>query len=312
MKKAISLLICIVMLVTLASVSVSAQEYLVSDLGDFGQQNWVIEGKTENPPIADGVIDPGEYTLEVKDMNPLDDATDDRFFCIDPATLDVENFNLYFSYDDNSIYIGAEITETETLDGEDITFYLSCNHKNFLDGIAVYYVYGGVPNTSEAEAFNTAQDGNVITYELIIRRTALADYIGAEDASEITEFSFLLVMGDDRDVENYPNDYPEMWFGCMVPREYEGLASSADAAEAEGKLWGRARDGRRFPHMMTLGEAPANTEPVQTAPTESAPTTQDAPDAPAVDKGCSASILATVISLVAALGTCTAFVVRKK
>lgn len=301
-------------------------DWSVMELEEFGQQHWTIEGKTDEAPIADGVVDDGEYTLEIKDMDPFMDNSDDRFFCIDPQALDVESFSLYFSYDDEYIYIGAEVTETEVLDGEDITFYLSCNPKDFLDGVYVGYVFGGAPNTSEAEAFNTAVDGNTITYELVIRRTFLADYIGADDVEDITEFSFLLIMGDDRDIENYPDLWPEMWFGTIVPK-FSGLASSKEAAAAEGKLWGLARDGRRFPHVMTLGDAPetepqettppettpaettpAETTPADTTPTETAPIETE----PTVEKGCGASVAAIAVALVAALGTCVTFINKKR
>ncbi len=325
MKKFTCTLIVAAILATALSLCAFAEEYSNMELEDAGQQHWVIEGKTSVPPIADGVVEDGEYTLEVKDMNPANDAEDNRFFCIDPATLDVENFNLYFSYDDDYVYIGAEVTEREILDGEYICFYLSCNEKDFLDGVYVRYVFGGFPESDEAYAFETSTIGNTIVYELVIGRTALADYIGVEP-EDITVFSILLMMRDDRDVENYPNDYPEIWFGTILPREHEALATSADAAEVEGKLWGKGADGRRFPHVMTFGEAPETEEPytetggedVIPAETDPRETVLDSSnneissDNVAADKGCGSSLSAAFVSMIIAISTFATFTKIKK
>ena len=324
MKKIISIVLCAVMLMSAMVLASYAEGYSIMELEDFGQQHWVIAGKTENAPIADGVIDEGEYTLVVEGMDPYNDDADDRFFCIDPQGLDVEEFNLYISYDDEYLYIGATIKESEMLDGEGISFHFSCNPADMHDGIAISYKFGGAPNTSEAEAFNATVDGDVVTYEIVIRRTMLVDYMGYEDVDDIKEFALMIVMGDDRDEVNAPDLWPEMWFGTIVPG-FDGLASSKDAALEEGKIWGRGADGRRFPHVMILGDAPeveetvpaettpAETTPADTTPADTTPTETDpAVNEPVAEGGCGASVAAVAVALVAALGTCVAFINKRR
>ncbi len=326
MKKIIAVALSAVMLLSVMALGVFAEGYSFSDLEDFGQLSWVIEGKTENAPIADGIIEEGEYTLEVKDMDPYNDDADDKFFCIDPQALDIENFSLYFSYDDDYIYLGAEVTESETLDGEAICFRIYSNSFDTYEGIEISYAYGGVPNTSEAEAFCTEKDGDVVTYEMVIRRTLLSDYIGADDVDDVKEFFLLVCMSDDRDQENFPELWPEVWFACKTPSGFEGIASAREAAEAEGKLWGRGPSHNRFPHVMILGDAletepadttpaettPADTTPAQTTPTESAPVDTTTPDAPVAESGCGASVAAVAVALVSALGLCVTVVSKKR
>ena len=329
MKKIVSIMLCAMMIFGVMAVSVFADGYSIMELEDYGQVRWTIEGKTDNPPIADGVIDEGEYTLEVLGMNPYEDDSDDRFFCIDPQALDIEDFSLYLSYDDEYLYIGAKVVETEFLDGERISFHFSCNPANMHDGVSVGYVFGGAPDSSEAEAFNASVDGDTVTYEIVIRRTLLVDYMGYDDVDDIKEFALLIVMGDDRDAENYPDLWPEMWFGCIVPGSFEGRASSLAAAESEGKLFGKGADGRRFPHVMVLGDAavvetdpvetdptetdPVDTDPVETDPTETNPVDATTPDAETpAEGGCGASVAAVAVVLIATLGTCTAFINKRK
>lgn len=323
MKKIIAIMMSAIMLIGVIAITAFADDgYSFNDLEEFGQQGWTIEGKTENAPIADGVIDEGEYTLEVKDMDPYNDDADDRFFCIDPAALDVENFNLYFSYDDDYIYLGAEVTESETLDGEVICFRIYSNDFDTYDGIEIQYSFGGTPNTSEAEAFATEQNGDVVTYELIIRRTLLSDYIGADDVDAVKEFFLLICLSDDRDPENHPELWPEMWFGCKMPKGSEGIASAREAAEAEGKIWGRGPDHNRFPHVMILGDSPetepqettpAETTPIETTPAETTPAdTTPVETEPVAEGGCGASVAAIAVVLVAALGTCTSFINKRR
>ena len=310
------------------SVSVFANDYSIMDLEECGQVHWIIEGKADVAPTADGVIDDGEYTLEITGMIPSEDDADNRFFCIDPQALDVEEFNLYLSYDDEYLYVGAEVKESEALAGEVIYFYFSCNPTDLYDGPRISYVFGGAPDTSEAEAFNAAVDGDVVTYEIVIRRTMLIDYMGYDDVDDIKDFAMLIIMGDDRDTANYPDLWPEMWFGCVIEGDYEGLASGSEAAESEGKLWGGGGDGRRFPHVMTLGEAvvietepteteptetePTQTEPTQTEPTQTEPTETTPTETPAEEGGCGSSIAAVAVALVATLGTCVAFINKRR
>ena len=302
-------------------------EYDIMGLEEYGQMDWTIEGKTEDAPIPDGIVEDGEYTLAVKDMKPSEDEADDRFFCIDPQGLDVESFNLYLSYDDDYIYIGAEVFEDEILAGENITFRFGLDPRNFEKRINIKYTHGGAPESENAEAFATELIDGGISYEIVIKRTAMTDYLGFDDNDDVKEFTLQIVMGDDRDEVNHPELWPEMWFGCAVPGHYEGLASSAEATDAEGKIWGFM--GTRFPHVMTLGDAPETEAPVTDEPETKAPETEapqtnapagdtpnetEAPEteAPAAEGGCGASVAAVAVALVAALGTCTAFVSKRK
>ncbi len=304
-----------------------AKEYSIMDLEAFGQAHWVIAGKTEDAPIPDGIVEDGEYTLAIKDMVPANDDADDRFFCIDPQGLDVENFNLYLSYDDDYIYIGAEVIEDEILAGENITFRFGLDQYNFEKRINIKFTHGGAPESDNAEAFATELIDGGISYEIVIKRTAMTDYLGYESNDDIKEFALQIVMGDDRDEVNHPELWPEMWFGCAVPGGYEGLASSAEAAESEGKLWGFM--GHRMPHVMALGDVsdapatepaqtepaettPAETTPTETTPTETTPADTTTPDTPDAEGGCGASVAAVAVALVWALGTCTVFVNKRR
>ena len=201
-----------------------------------------------------------------------------------------------------------------------MTFVFSCNPADMHDGVSIGYVFGGTPTTSEAEAFNAVIDGNTVTYEIIIRRTLLIDYMGYDDVDDIKEFALQIVMSDDRDEANYPELWPEMWFGCI---SYDVCASSKEAAAEEGKLWGGGVHGSRFPHVIVFGEAretkPVETEPTETTPTETTPvettpteTTLETDFADSSILGCGGSIAAIAIALVSALGTCVAFVNKRK
>lgn len=303
--------------------------YSIYNLAEYGyeQTHWTIPGKTENPPIVDGLVEAGEYTLEIKDMKAAEDATDDRFFCVDPEALDIESMNIYLSYDDENIYVGVEVLESETLTGEYISFRMGLDEHDFTKNISINYTHGVGTDNAYADTFlHDFIDGG-ISYEMAIKRTALIDYLGLEEETDINEFFLQIVVGDDRDIENHPESYPEMWFGCQVPYGFEGVASSGEAAESEGKIWG-LREGSRYPHIMTLGDAPAvdtdpaedpadtgsaDTDPVDTDPTESTPTDTNTPDAEAPAKdGCGASVAAVAVALVAALGTCTVFVNKRR
>lgn len=295
------------------------KEYSIMDLAEYGQQHWTINGKTENAPIADGVIDDGEYTLEVEGMDPFNEAADGRFFCVDPQALDVQEFNVYFSYDDDYIYIGVKVVETEFLAGENISFFLYPDPIDMDKNVAIGYVFGGAPDSSDAEAFNAVQDGDTVTYEMAIRKTILADYLGLDEDEEINEFAFLVVLGDDRDTVNAPDLWPEMWFGVNVPNNTPGLASSYEEAIANGMLYGRAKT--RFPHVLELGEAvetepqettPAETEPTETEPQETTPVeTAPVETEPVAEGGCGASVAAVAVALVSTLGLCVTFASKK-
>ena len=293
--------------------------YSIYNLADYGydQLHCTIEGKAENAPIVDGLVEAGEYTLEIKDMKIADEATDSRFFLVDKDALDIENVNLYLSYDDEYIYVGAEVIESEVLNGEYISFRMGLDEHDFTKNISINYTHGVGPNNDYADSFYHEFIDGGISYEMAIKRTALVDYLGFEEDADINEFFLQIVIGDDRDVENYPDFYPELWFGCSLPYGFEGIASSGENAEAEGKIWG-LREGSRYPHVMTLGDAPeVDTDPagdiVDTDPVESAPagTTDSDAEAPA-QGGCGASVAAVAVALVAALGTCAVFVNKRR
>lgn len=303
-----------------------AKEYTLMDLGEIGQQSFTIKGKTTEAPMIDGIVEENEYTLILKDMKPSEDGADDRFFCVDPQALDVENFNLYLAYDDDYIFIGAEVFEDEILTGESIGFRICLDKYNFERNIFIKFVHGGAPENDNAEAFATEFIDGGISYEIAIKRTAMTDYLGVEDNDDIKEFALQIVMSDDRDEANYPDLWPEMWFGCYAPATFEGLASNAEAAEVEKKVWGVIR-GDRMPHVIELGDGiaekpqetepqettPAETEPQETTPVETAPVeTAPVETEPTAEKGCGASVAAAAIALVAMLGTCATFISKKR
>ena len=313
MKKIISIILCAAMLlgVGLVTAVAASTSYSIYDLADYGygQTHWTIDSKATVSPVVDGVIQKGEYTFEVKDLVVADDSKDDRFFCVDPKYLDIKKVSIYMSYDDEYIYLGVEVIESDPVEGgEHLTLRMSLDENDFTNDVSVECKYGDCSESAYAELVNCSPIEGGICYEMSVMRTVFADFYGLDEDEEINEFLIQIIVADDKD-PNRKNYYPEVWFGCELPTNFKGQAGSGEAAEAEGKLWGYGDNGDRYPHVMTLADNPSG----ETTPADTTGKTSDGTDAGTPDKsGCGSSVAAVAVALVATLGTCTVFLNKRK
>lgn len=125
MKKFISIMLCIVMLLGVMSVMTFAEGAPddAKALGEYGQKSYYIGDQVDTAPdTLDGVVSKGEYTLEILGMKPEDDGIDDRFFVVDGC--DIEYINLYLAQDFDNIYVAVEVKDPSHVDREGVSFHI--------------------------------------------------------------------------------------------------------------------------------------------------------------------------------------------
>ncbi len=202
-------------------------------LTEYGQLHLYAGSTAGSAPKIDGKVSDGEYNLAIEDMLVANDENDDRFFLVDRCT-DVEGFDLYFSQDERYVYIAAKVKDAKISTHDALRLQIGTTaDTNVYNDIAFRYNDGDtyVINTFVEDARSSYTDGT-ITYEIALKRTALADFTGMENLDKIY-FRATISMGDANGFQG------ELWFGFSV------LGSSPLLYKHEAKF-------ARFPHVLFL------------------------------------------------------------
>ncbi len=265
MKKIISIVLCAMMLLGVASVSAFAADVPddATALGDFGQKHFYAGPEVESAPTIDGVVEDGEYTLEILNMRPEDDAIDDRFFVID--ICDVEFVNIYAAQDFDFLYFAVEVKDPSFVHHDAVSFSLGV-HENIDSSLMFATRFNDIPDDTNMtinleELSKTAEDpGNPYAAGDIVDRTGETyDFIGAKGLSynEETQVATYEIAVSRMMLETEADDLLEKIFLRVV------ISMRNEAGEL-GTIWfGFRGDGAdlrakhhsyisRFPHVLYL------------------------------------------------------------
>lgn len=124
------LLVCITVLP-----SAAATTPLAYNLSAYGQQTIVVGKATTTPPTVDGTVSENEYTKKVR----ITYESDGMYFegtAVDDKTQVAQYIDLYFSYDDEKIYMAAVVQEDAYTHKDDSGSYstLTLNFGFHTDG----------------------------------------------------------------------------------------------------------------------------------------------------------------------------------
>jgi len=318
MKRIIAIILSAIMLLGVMSVVAFAEEEILPwELEDWGQQSWTLYLNDKDSPKIDGKIEDGEYALAIEDLEVANNDADDRFFTVDfPADLEMD---IYMDYDGDFLYIGVILMDPHSgiVGGKspDDRLYVRIggNKESIMipDAIGVTVDVGATTATG-ADQVKTSVDGNVITYEFSIDRYTIMDKYGFDELDQV--YLQMIVIDITEENLNPENKFDnELWFGFTTRDLVDILPAHTSG-----------NNRFRYPHVIYFVDEPKETEapetdaPVTEAPETEAPVTEapatDAPEteAPAAEGGCGASVAAVGVALVAALGTCTVFVSKKR
>jgi len=319
MKKIIAIMLSAIMLLGVMSVAAFAEDLPNPwELEDFGQKSWTLYLNDKEAPVVDGKIGEGEYALAIEDLSVENDDEDDRIFLVDsPSNLVVD---IYMDYDGDYLYVGVVVNDpevvTEAPHGIDGRIRLDIGgdkNKIHANDMIVIALAPGAVAAGNADEVMSLVEGNVTTYEFTVDKYTIMDKYGFDELDQV----YLRYTISDETEASLTNEalWNEMWFGFR----------SSDAA---GLHEPGGAGNNRFPHVVYFvneaapepeTEAPATDAPATEAPETEAPAgeteapTTEAPETEApAEGGCGASVAAMGVALVAALGTCTAFVSKKR
>lgn len=109
MKKKLFFVATIVAIVCALTLPSAAAYILSYGLGDYGQKMYIVGDAATTAPVADGKISENEYTQKFR-FTPETDGMQNHL--TNQAAL-AEYIDIYASYDENTIYIGAVVREDE-------------------------------------------------------------------------------------------------------------------------------------------------------------------------------------------------------
>ena len=312
MKKIIAVLLCMFMLAGVMSVATFAGDFPNPwELEDFGQKNWTLYITSGEAPVVDGKVNEGEYALVIEDLEAANDIDDDRFFNVDhPGAMVVD---IYMDYDGDYLYVGVVVDDHEMVSGEGLhgidgrmTLTIGGDkEKIHNDDMLTVSLNPESVSAGNADEVMVITEGNVTTYEFTIDRYTILDKYGFDELEQV----YLRYVIADETNASFENSalWNEMWFG-FSSGELKEIYPTGGAA--------------RYPHVVYFineeapteapeTEAPVTEAPVTEAPVTDAPATDAPVDTPA-EGGCGASVAAMGVALVAALGTCTAFISKRR
>jgi len=325
MKKIVAILLSAIMLLGVMTATVFADDEIIPwELEDWGQQSWTLYLNDREAPEVDGVIGEDEYALAITDLKVVDDVEDDRIFLVDfPGELEV---NIYMDYDGDYLYVGVEILDPERVEGyvrngkevvdNTMTMLIGGDKNNIMqDSMIQVKLVPGIQSASNTDEVESSVNGDLVTYEYTIDRYTIMDKYGFDELDQV----YIRYVITDVNQGNFENDalYNEMWFGFYT-RDLLDVLPAHDPVNGKNNRF-------RYPHVVYFvdepdpelteteaTEAPETEAPVTEAPVTEAPVTE-APETEApADGGCGASVAAVGVALVAALGTCTVFVSKKR
>ena len=309
MKKLLTIALCIVFVGVMAvSAFADAPEY-----ADHGQIAITLAEGTA--PEVDGVISEGEYQ---QSYEAVIGEANDAVYEKNPELADATFVNFYLTATADCLYIATETDDANVMQwDEGLFFFISANNTdeyvrvfltNPTDNIEVE---GG--NEEIVFTYNVGKDNGKFGFEVGVSRSVLAEALGVETADELLVSVAQLV-----DVSTGTSSTVVWGWGFELPGE-----ETAESAELPTPYpypaYGR-------PHVVEIvaGGAQAPADNVQTpadddqAPADDVQTPADDVQTPADDAqtseakgGCGASVAAACVAMIAALGTCVAFVTKK-
>lgn len=331
MKKFLTIALC-VLFVGVMAVSAFASAF---ELGEYGQQTVSVPVAT-TAPFVDGAVTEGEYTWSASTAIADNTASAEGFFVNSNGADSVEGVDLYASYDDNYLYLAAVITDAAAEATDFCYFDVGVGSDMATNNLDIYMPKYGIDalkgnievwlNDARAdeyvdEAAGSSADGQ-LCYEISIDRAMLATLAGTDSVDTFFfSFQYYLANAATRTIF-YGFDSEELTDVATATSfpAYSHVMTLAGAADAEdteapaddneGVLDGGA-DIEVDADTDSVDTDPVDTDPVETDPvdTESEPVDTEAPAA--AKSGCGASVAAACVAMIAALGTCVAFVTKK-
>lgn len=313
MKKILATILSVVMLFSLTAIAAFAEDGFPNpwELEDFGQKHYTLYINDGDVPAVDGKVNEGEYALVIDDLAAIDDVDDDRIFLID-SPADGLVANIYMDYDGDYYYLAVVVNDPEIiLEGphnlEGIGLSISADKEKYHkdDRLQMNLKPTSSSGTLASEVV-TSIEGNTITYEMSIDKFTLIDEYGLDELEHL----YMLLSIADETSASVENDalWNSMFFGFRD-------------SDASGVYPPGGAGNNRFPHVITFineveteapTAAPETDAPATEAPATDAPATDDPITDVPVKSGCGASVAAMGVALVAALGTCTVFVSKKR
>lgn len=161
MKKVISILLSLAMILGIMVVSVSAVddlEYIdARNLTEYGQEHYYIGDATTTPPTVDGMVISGEYSLTVETTMDEYVLRDNEWDRIGNQPLQVSGITYHFSYDADYLYIASEVVDEEAVPYG--YFYGNAEGStNKLRGDIMYFALCGVKDTGAPDTLGARLD----------------------------------------------------------------------------------------------------------------------------------------------------------
>jgi len=185
-----------------------------NDLGKFGQKHFYVEKATaENTPVTvtvDGAITAGEYNFYQKTTFTNNVPSNDAFKIINTADT-VNEMELYVTHDDNYVYLGVKIMDTNPDNGD--YFYINIPVGNSMSNKVQFYLpYYGIDNgtysnsalevfapgavdlTTFVEKVESSKIVGGYVHEIAVKKSALVDYANSCDGTELTSIDEIFFM----------------------------------------------------------------------------------------------------------------------
>jgi len=324
MKKIFAILISAVLLLCLMSVSAFA---LVFDFEDT----------TDISPVVDGAIGDGEYAWTSDALDKLVtfynefyvvEEHDDGVALTVEYLLDTDDTGLYIAVSERTtgytnlwcvdlVFCTADgLKDTMTIDME---FVRDNSLAEAYAPIYNQFLINGEDAAADLETYVAEglgyyfDDGlrNNNYVELKLDKAAIEELVG----DEIVGFGIRMVTapGEDRPgLVIYGDEESEAYPTTNSDFGYHFFALEEGALDNPGTPTETEPTETEPAETEPTDTEPAETDPVETTPTETEPTeTEPTEDEILEEKGCGASVAAIAVALVATLGTCTAFVIKK-
>ena len=286
MKKLLTIALCIVFVGVMA----------VSAFADNGQITVTLTEGTA--PEVDGVISEGEYEYSYEVA--ADAGVIDAAYVNNSEQSDATFVNFYLSATADCLYIATESDEASIAPWADgLFFYISAENTDnhimvFQPGNDMFEIKSG--NDNLIHMYNVGRVGGKVAFEISVSRSVLAESLGVDSTEELLVSVVQLVNVDESAsfVWGVKNDEAESLLVEHFPST--GLPHVVNILE----------EGAQTP--ADDDQAPA--DDVQT-PADDAQTPADDAQASEAKGGCGASVAAACVAMIAALGTCVAFVTKK-
>lgn len=335
MKKILTVLISAMLIACVMSVSAFALVF------DFEP--------ADGTPVIDGVIEEGEYAWTTYELDKLVEFPGEFYVTVEHTDGMAMGIEYLFDVDDDFIYLAVKertsgyvadilydlvfcTVDAQVKDTMIIDVRFTRNNDYIRDGNMnlqsqayapdfTLFVVNGSEASSELDTYVVEANGTFMDdgarnnnyIEIKLDRAAIETLVGGEISG--MGLRMTACTGEDKTGETVYGDeesaaYPadgNTHIGYHFIAFESGALDSLDAAPTETE-----------PTETEPAETePAETEPAETTPTETEPAettpveTEPAETEILEEKGCGASVVAVAVAVVAMLGTCTAFIIKK-